>query len=274
MYSSSVGGHCLQARGIQAQPGHCQDQGNATGTVSGPTPRLVLLNRGRNLCYMNSLVQAWHWLLQLCPDRLRMMGTQHDGGGTTPPPATSRSRSPVPTPGELFEEPPVPAQSLVVAKTCSIRERVSYGPTSEGKPEDCDVGSSRPPWTKRRRRALCFPWSLMHQILEKGGSASSRILASLSPSRFQREPGALAEVIPDQREAMSAAKSLEVDQSVATQAWEAVRHTVQLLRMRWVLTFESAGNEPDTRIVILGFSDPHLLEVETASWLRLPCHDL
>eukprot|EP00439_Symbiodinium_sp_Y106_P071911 s1460_g13.t1 len=27
--------------------------------VSGPTPRLVLLNRGRNLCYMNSLVQAW-----------------------------------------------------------------------------------------------------------------------------------------------------------------------------------------------------------------------
>ena len=73
---------------------------------------------------------------------------------------------------------------------------------------------------------------------------------------------------------MSAAKSLEVDQSVATQAWEAVRHTVQLLRMRWVLTFESAGNEPDTRIVILGFSDPHLLEVETASWLRLPCHDL
>ena len=75
VYSSSVGGHCLQARGIQAQPGHCQDQGNATGTVSGPTPRLVLLNRGRNLCYMNSLVQAWHWLLQLCPDRLRMMGT-------------------------------------------------------------------------------------------------------------------------------------------------------------------------------------------------------
>ena len=59
VYSSSVGGHCLQARGIQAQPGHCQDQGNATGTVSGPTPRLVLLNRGRNLCYMNSLVQAW-----------------------------------------------------------------------------------------------------------------------------------------------------------------------------------------------------------------------
>ena len=111
---------------------------------------------------------------------------QHDGGGTTPPPATSRSRSPVPTPGGLFEEPPVPAQSLVVAKTCSIRERVSYGPTSEGKPEDCDVGSSRPPWTKRRRRALCFPWSLMHQILEKGGSASSRILASLSPSPFQR----------------------------------------------------------------------------------------
>ena len=75
---------------------------------------------------------------------------------------------------------------------------------------------------------------------------------------------------------MSAAKALEVDQWIATQACEAVRHTVpesQLPKMRWVLTFKSAGNEPENsgkmkakaRIVILGFSDPHLLEVETAS---------
>ena len=75
---------------------------------------------------------------------------------------------------------------------------------------------------------------------------------------------------------MSAAKALEVDQWIATQACEALRHTVpdsQLLRMRWVLTFKSAGNEAEhagkmkatARIVILGFSDPHLLEVETAS---------
>ena len=83
-----------------------------------------------------------------------------------------------------------------------------------------------------------------------------------------------------QREATREAKTLEVDQWVKTQACAAVQDTIpedQLLRMHWVLTFKGAESEKDdkgnenpkikakARIVILGFSDPHLLEAPTAS---------
>ncbi|CAE7470265.1 unnamed protein product [Symbiodinium sp. CCMP2592] len=80
----------------------------------------------------------------------------------------------------------------------------------------------------------------------------------------------------EQRAAMAEAKGLEVAQWVQLKVCKKVAEHVpesQLLRMRWVLTFkeadpDEAGNKKvkaKARIVILGFSDPGLLEDTTAS---------
>ncbi|CAE7794276.1 RE2 [Symbiodinium sp. CCMP2592] len=80
----------------------------------------------------------------------------------------------------------------------------------------------------------------------------------------------------EQRSAMAEAKSLEVAQWVQLKVCKRVAEHVpesQLLRMRWVLTFKEAdpteaGNpqvKAKARIVILGYSDPGLLEDTTAS---------
>ncbi|CAE7725645.1 RE2 [Symbiodinium sp. CCMP2592] len=80
----------------------------------------------------------------------------------------------------------------------------------------------------------------------------------------------------EQRSAMAEAKSLEVAQWVQLKVCKRVAEHVpesQLLRMRWVLTFKEADpTEAGTpqvkakaRIVILGYSDPGLLEDTTAS---------
>ncbi|CAE7706187.1 GIP [Symbiodinium sp. CCMP2456] len=81
---------------------------------------------------------------------------------------------------------------------------------------------------------------------------------------------------PEQRRAMGEAKSLEVAQWVQLKVCKKVAELVpehQLLRMRWVLTFKEAPSDDagkpqvkaKARIVILGFSDPGLLEDSTAS---------
>ena len=79
-----------------------------------------------------------------------------------------------------------------------------------------------------------------------------------------------------QRKAMAEAKGLEIGQWVEHQVCRKFSEKVpdhQLLRMRWVLTFKEAPPADDgrpqlkakARIVILGFSDPGLLEDQTAS---------
>ena len=59
MHGSTVGRTCLQARGLQAEPGHPENQGDDSAALA---TRLALENRGQNLCYMNSIVQVIQWL--------------------------------------------------------------------------------------------------------------------------------------------------------------------------------------------------------------------
>ncbi|CAE7230659.1 RE1 [Symbiodinium necroappetens] len=86
-----------------------------------------------------------------------------------------------------------------------------------------------------------------------------------------------------QRLAMDEAMQVEVDNWLKTLAVKAAQQYVprkELLRMRWVLTFKQASSEADpeknvdskkekikakARIVILGYSDPNLLEASTVS---------
>ena len=81
---------------------------------------------------------------------------------------------------------------------------------------------------------------------------------------------------PEQRRAMGEAKGAEVSQWLQMHVCKKVAEFVpaaQLLRMRWVFTFKEAPPSEDgspqvkakARIVILGFSDPGLLEGATAS---------
>ena len=72
MHGSTVGRTCLQARGLQAEPGHPENQGDDSAALA---TRLALENRGHNLCYMNSLVQVIQWLLDAKPSRLDALGT-------------------------------------------------------------------------------------------------------------------------------------------------------------------------------------------------------
>ena len=100
-----------------------------------------------------------------------------------------------------------------------------------------------------------------------------------------------AKLNPQQRRAMDEAMKVEVDNWMKTMAVKAARQYVpqrELLKMRWVLTFKSAaqesndanGSSPEVhkdnavqgermkakaRIVILGYSDPNLLEATTVS---------
>ena len=80
----------------------------------------------------------------------------------------------------------------------------------------------------------------------------------------------------EQQSAMAEAKSAEVSQWLQMKVCKRVAELIpasQLLRMRWVLTFKEAPPTPEgrpqvkakARIVILGFSDPGLLEDATAS---------
>ena len=100
-----------------------------------------------------------------------------------------------------------------------------------------------------------------------------------------------AKLNPQQRRAMDEAMKVEVDNWMKTMAVKAARQYVpqrELLKMRWVLTFKSAAQESNddnggssgvhkdnatkgerikakARIVILGYSDPNLLEATTVS---------
>ena len=199
-----------------------------------------------------------------------------------PPPTTSRSRSPVP-PTQDYEEPPVPAQSLVVE---DLLHDVNYLPSFSG-----SQWTARPRKGNRRMRR-----GLQQTALDKEEAEQSVFSVVIDApdseegwKRIVKDPRKFVsksiqkgvevnwqKLSPEQQKAMAEAKALEVDQWISTQACEAVRHVVpdsQLLRMRWVLTFKSAGSDTanagkmkaKARIVILGFSDPHLLEVETAS---------
>ena len=91
-----------------------------------------------------------------------------------------------------------------------------------------------------------------------------------------------AKLNSEQKVAMDSAKALEVDNWMKTMAVKAAKKFVpqkELLRMRWVLTFKSSseadavqGTPPSqdcvkakARIVILGYSDPHLLDASSVS---------
>eukprot|EP00439_Symbiodinium_sp_Y106_P058651 s5262_g8.t1 len=91
-----------------------------------------------------------------------------------------------------------------------------------------------------------------------------------------------AKLNPQQRAAMDSAKSLEVENWLRTVAVRAAKKFVpqrELLKMHWVLTFKSSGEEESkdqrksggeqvkakARIVILGYSDPNLLDATTVS---------
>ena len=76
-----------------------------------------------------------------------------------------------------------------------------------------------------------------------------------------------------QRRAMDEAKTAEVQAWVASKVARAAQATVSMdeaLKMRWVYTFKAVTDDPTkinakARIVVLGFSDPSLLERETSS---------
>ncbi|CAE7805002.1 unnamed protein product, partial [Symbiodinium sp. CCMP2456] len=78
----------------------------------------------------------------------------------------------------------------------------------------------------------------------------------------------------DQKAAMNVAKTAELDSWIAKKVVKAACPSIkpdQALRMRWVYTFKNAGEDQPgklkakARIVILGLSDPQLLEQDTSS---------
>ena len=199
-----------------------------------------------------------------------------------PQPTTSRSRSPVPPAQEDYEEPPVPAQSLVVE---DLLRDVNYLPSFAS-----HQWTARPRKGNRRMRRGLQQTPLLDKqeaeqsvfsvVIDAPGSEAGWKRIVKDPRKFVSksiQKGVEVnwqKLSPEHQKAMAEAKVYF--QWISTQACEAVRHVVpdsQLLRMRWVLTFKSAGSDAATagkmkakaRTVILGFSDPHLLEVETAS---------
>ncbi|CAE7325309.1 RE1 [Symbiodinium microadriaticum] len=85
---------------------------------------------------------------------------------------------------------------------------------------------------------------------------------------------AWAKLNDQQRAAMQEAKKAELESWVAKKVVQAAAPDItedQALRMRWIYTFKAAGDQhpgklkAKARIVILGFSDPSLLEQDTAS---------
>ena len=84
-----------------------------------------------------------------------------------------------------------------------------------------------------------------------------------------------------QKVAMSAAKTVELESWLGHKVARAACPSIaedQCMRMRWLCTFNSAGDEPaakgqvkaKVRIVVLGFSDPSLLERTTAKPGNVP----
>ena len=85
---------------------------------------------------------------------------------------------------------------------------------------------------------------------------------------------AWAKLNDQQKAAMQEAKKAELESWVARKVVQAAAPDItedQALRMRWIYTFKAAGEQhpgklkAKARIVILGFSDPSLLEQDTAS---------
>ena len=82
-----------------------------------------------------------------------------------------------------------------------------------------------------------------------------------------------AKLNPEQRAAMKEAKQMEVDQWVVRKVIERFRGSVppnRLMKSRWVLTFKAVENDENVvkakaRIVLLGFTDPDLGELETCA---------
>ena len=82
-----------------------------------------------------------------------------------------------------------------------------------------------------------------------------------------------AKLNPEQRAAMKEAKQMEVDQWVVRKVIERFRGSIppnRLMKSRWVLTFKAVENDENVvkakaRIVLLGFTDPDLGELETCA---------
>ena len=74
LHGVTAGRHRIPQGEFQAQPGNRQNQRDDPLAMM-LTSRLILTNRSQNICYMNSVVQVCHWLLQLRPTRVALMGT-------------------------------------------------------------------------------------------------------------------------------------------------------------------------------------------------------
>ena len=82
-----------------------------------------------------------------------------------------------------------------------------------------------------------------------------------------------AKLSAEQKKAMAAAKNLEIEAWLKELVCEKYRGVVpasRLMKMRWVLTFKGLDHSPSkmkakARLVLLGYSDPDLLELQTSS---------
>ena len=82
-----------------------------------------------------------------------------------------------------------------------------------------------------------------------------------------------ARLSKDQQAAMGQPKQLEVQhwlEELVVEKYKGVIPAGRLMRMRWVLTLKAGENKSDVvtckaRIVLLGYSDPHLLDLATAA---------
>ncbi|CAE7185545.1 unnamed protein product [Symbiodinium microadriaticum] len=172
-----------------------------------------------------------------------------------PQPTTSRSRSPVPPAQEDYEEPPVPAQSLVVE---DLLRDVNYLPSFAS-----HQWTARPRKGNRRMRRGLQQTPLLDKqeaeqsvfsvVIDAPGSEAGWKRIVKDPRKFVSksiQKGVEVnwqKLSPEHQKAMAEAKVYF--QWISTQACEAVRHVVpdsQLLRMRWVLTFKSAGSDAAT----------------------------
>ena len=176
-------------------------------------------------------------------------------------------------PGEPLLSPPVPPRDFLQQRAANEREErpwhVQHGSAhlvdetslSQHKPvivgEDAllSVVIDVPPDPQSWKKILRNPGKFLAKSVQKGVEVSYHKLSET------------------QRKAMDEAKKAEVQAWVASKVAKAAQAKVSMdeaLRMRWVYTFKAVTDDPSkikakARIVVLGFSDPALLERETSS---------
>ena len=121
----------------------------------------------------------------------------------------------------------------------------------------------------RRPMAASTVWRYLCRRTRRPGARFWRAHQSLQRRGAEVSWGKLS---TEQREAMQAAKNLEVDQWVREEVCKRYRGVIpagRLMKMRWVLTLKST-DKPETakckaRIVLLGFTDPNIEDLQTSA---------